>query len=358
MNYIWSKKSLLEFIEKSILKIVSEKDYTFSDLFAGTGIVWRYFKEKWHKIISNDLQYYSYVLNKNYIWNHTDLYFAGIRDEVTDLFVSDVNTHKEVVCNYLNNLPGKKWFIYKNYSLGWTKWQEFERQYFSDENAMKCDAIRTKIEDWYENKKITENEYYFLLTSLLENIDKVANTASVYWAFLKKLKKSAQNTMQIKPADFLLNHHEHTVYNNDINELIKNTTHDVVYLDPPYNARQYSSNYHLLETIAKYDDPKIKWKTGLRDYSKQKSLYCSKVEVKNSFRELIQNIDAKYVFLSYNCEWLMSLEDIKEIMSERGEYGIFKKEYRRFKADKTENRNHKKDCVTEYLHYVVIKQKI
>ncbi len=355
MNYIGSKKSLLEFIEKSIAKVVKENDYKFSDLFAGTGIVWRYFKEKGHSVIANDLQYYSYVINKNYIENHQPLEFKWLFTILDNIENIEVLEKKDLILNYLDSLKGKKWFIYKNYSTWWTKWQEHERLYFSDENAMKCDAIRTQIEDWKKSELINENEYYFLLTSLLENIDKVANTASVYWVFLKKLKKSAQNLMMLKPANFFLNDHEHKVYNSDVNELIKNTSHDVVYLDPPYNERQYSANYHVLETIAKYDSPEIRGKTWMRDYSEQKSLYCKKTEVKNSFRELIQNIDAKYVFLSYNCDGLMSFNDIKEVMSERWEYWVFTKEYRRFKADKTESRNHKKDSVTEYLHYVVIK---
>lgn len=354
MNYLWSKKSLIEFIEKSINSVVEMKNYNFSDLFAWTWIVWRYFKEKWHSVIANDLQYYSYVINKNYIGNHKPLEFLWLSHKIIELENTDILKRKEIVLKYLDKLPWKKWFIYKNYSVWWTKKSEHERMYFSDENAMKCDAIRSKIEKWKNKELINENEYYFLLTSLLENIDKVANTASVYWAFLKKLKKSAQNLMTLKTADFFLNDHEHKVYNLDVNELVKNSSHDVVYLDPPYNERQYSANYHVLETIAKYDKPKIKGKTWMRDYSKQKSLYCKKTEVKNSFRELIQNIDAKYVFLSYNCEWLMNIDDIKEIMSLRWEYWVFTKEYRRFKADKTENRNHKKDSVTEYLHYVKI----
>lgn len=355
MNYIWSKLSLLQFIEQGINSIVGARKYQLSDLFAGTWIVWRYFKEKWHQVIANDLQYYSYVLNRNYIGNHTDLYFSGLTNDIPELFTGNVNNYKEIVCKYLENLPWKKWFIYKNYALGGTQGTEHERQYFSDENALKCDAIRYKIEKWKKENKLTEDEYFFLKASLLEAIDKVANTASVYGAFLKQLKKSALKPLSLKPAQYFHNDHEHFVYNQDVNELVKHTSHDVVYLDPPYNERQYSANYHVLETIAKYDNPTIRGKTGMRDYSKQKSLYCKKTEVKNSFRELIQNIDAKYVFLSYNCEWLMSFDDIKEVMSERGEYWVFTQEYKRFKADKTESRNHKKDMVTEYLHYVKIK---
>ncbi len=354
MNYIGSKKSLIDFLYHKINSVITEKDYVFSDLFAGTWIVGRYFKEKGHRVIANDLQYYSYVLNRNYIWNHSDLYFRELYREIPELLVWNVNSYKSIVLEYLNTIAGMKGFIYSNYSVAWTTWKEFERMYFSDENAQRCDGIRAKIEEWKSKGKITDDEYYFLLASLIESIDKVANTASVYGAFLKQLKKSAQKRMELKPADFFVNDSEHTVFNQNVNELILESSHDVVYLDPPYNHRQYSGNYHILETIARSDSPKIKGKTGMRDCSWQKSDYSKRWEVVQAFSELIQNIDAKYVFLSYNCEWLLTLEDIKNIMSRRWEYWVFTKEYRRFKADKTESRNHKKDFVTEYLHYVKI----
>lgn len=151
--------------------------------------------------------------------------------------------------------------MYQNYAPGGTEEQEFQRMYFTDENAMKCDVIRARIHLWRQERKITDNEYYFLLASLLEGIDKVANTASVYGAFLKKFKKSALKPLTLAPAHFLLSDYDHQVFNKDILELAKITSHDVVYLDPPYNERQYSANYHILETIAKYDHPKIKGKT-------------------------------------------------------------------------------------------------
>ena len=353
MNYIGSKKKLLQFLEKSINSVVEEKNYKFSDLFAGTGIVGRYFKEKWHQVIANDLQYYSYVLNRNYIGNHTDLHFVWLVETLPEILSTEISDRKEIVLDYLQGLQWKKWFIYNNYAPWGSRNWEFERMYFTDENAQKCDAVRQQIEEWKQEKSITENEYYFLLASLLENIDKVANTASVYGAFLKHFKKSAQNLMNLRAAIFFLNDHNHTVYNKDIIEVAKNTSHDVVYLDPPYNERQYSANYHLLETIARYDNPEIRGKTGMRDYSKQKSNYCKKSEVQKSFQELIQNLDAKYIFLSYNDEWLMSLDEIKNIMSTRGKYWVFEKKYQRFKADT--KRTQKQDFVIEYLHYVIVK---
>ena len=353
MNYIGSKLSLLEFLEESINKVVGKNCDTFCDLFAGTGIVGRYFKTKGYKIIANDIQYYSYVLNRHYIGNHKELNFAKLTKEIPDLKSIDVKNRKIFVCDYLSDLKGVKGFIYKNYCLGGTKDKEESRQYFSDENGMRCDAIRQKIEKWKEQNLISDDEYYFLITSLVESIDKYANTASVYGAFLKKLKKTAQNNLILKPAELIINDQDHEVFNEDINKVAGKIAGDILYLDPPYNQRQYATNYHMLETIAKYDNPKIHGKTGLREYQNQKSLYCSRTQVKKAFSDLILKAKAKYIFLSYNNEGLMTLDDIKEIMSLRGEYGNFTKEYNRFKADKSENRNYTANKTTEYLHYVV-----
>lgn len=145
------------------------------------------------------------------------------------------------------------------------------------------------------------------------------------------------------------------VYNEDINQLIKNIKGDVLYLDPPYNARQYCANYHILETISKNDNPMIKGKTGLRDYSEQKSDFCSKRTVETAFENLIFDAKFKYIFLSYNNEGIMSLDTIKSIMSKYGEYKVVTTEYRRFKADKEGNRNHKASSMVEYLHCLIKK---
>ena len=138
-----------------------------------------------------------------------------------------------------------------------------------------------------EKNLIYNDEYYFLIASLIESIDKYANTASVYGAFLKNLKKTARNNLIMKPAELIINEQDHKVFNADINEVSEKVSGDILYLDPPYNHRQYATNYHLLETIAKYDNPKIYGKTGLRDYDKQKSLYCSRSQVKKKFKDLI-----------------------------------------------------------------------
>jgi adenine-specific DNA-methyltransferase len=326
MNYIGSKHKLSKFIKSEIVKVVGEmNDKVFCDLFAGTGAIGRAFKTESKKIIANDIEFYSYVLNQNYIGNHEEIEWSELINE-------------------LDNLEGVEDFIYKNYCLG----SGSERQYFSDENGKKIDAIRQKIEVWKNAEQINENQYFFLLTSLLENADAVANTASVYGAYLKHLKKSAQKTLTLKPAFFDLNEATHEVFNEDANLLINKIEGDVLYLDPPYNARQYGSNYHLLNTIARYDNFTPNGKTGLRNY--ERSLYCQSREVANVFENLIESADFKYIFLSYNNEGLMSKNEVEKIMRTYGRYDLVTTEYQRFKADKTENRNHKAVGTSEYLH--------
>lgn len=329
MNYIGSKLKLSSWIKEEIINVVNSlEDKTFCDIFAGTGIVARGFKKDVKQIIANDLEHYSFVLNKNYIGNH-----KKIED-------------KEKFLEVLNNFePIENGFIYQNYCLG----SGSQRQYFSDENGKKIDSIRVQIENWYKSKEINNDLYYFLLASLIESADKVANTASVYGAFLKHLKKSAQKSLVIEPAVYEENDNDHLVFQEDANKLIKNIDGDILYLDPPYNHRQYSANYHLLNTISLYQKFTPQGKTGLpKEYNR--SNYCKKREVKDSFEDLIKNAKFKYIFLSYNNEGLMSENDIKNIMKKYGKYDLITKEYQRFKADKTENRNHKANSTYEYLH--------
>ena len=165
---------------------------------------------------------------------------------------------------------------------------------------------------------------------------------------LKHIKKSAQKELVLEPAYFTKNDNTHQVFNKDSNELIKEIKGDILYLDPPYNHRQYSANYHILNTISLYKIFTPKGKTGLPDYNR--SSYSKKGEVHKTFEELIKNADFKYVFLSYNNEGLMSEDEVKTIMSKYGKYTLAQKEYQRFKADKTNARNHKADKTLEYLH--------
>lgn len=328
MNYIGSKFKLCDFIYQNITESIKKplNECVFCDLFAGSGAVGRAFKNKVQKVIANDLEYYSFVLNKNYIQNTQKLAIEPIMQD-------------------LNALQGVKGKIYQHYSLGGSKGKTFERLYFSDENAQKIDAIRLEIKRLEQS--ISPDLYFFLLASLLESADKVANTACVYGAFLKKLKKSAKQKMELKAAEYELSPHlQNEVFNENANELIYKIKGDILYLDPPYNAREYGANYHLLNTIALYDDFTPLGKTGLRAY--QKSDFCKKASVLGALEGIIKNANFQYIFLSYNDEGLLGLQEIENLFTKYGNYKVKSKVYQRFKADS--KRVQKQDFTRQYLH--------
>ncbi|WP_121021830.1 DNA adenine methylase [Helicobacter vulpis] len=314
MNYIGSKLSLAPFLLKSISGVLEARgvvlsDCIFVDAFAGTCAVGRLFKNRVKQVISNDQEFYSFVLAKNYIENTTPLQ-RGTK-----------------LLRELEKLPPLRGKIYTHYALGGGQ----NRQYFSDANAMKIDAVRAQLAHWNAQKSISENEFYFLLASLLESSDKVANTACVYGAFLKSLKKSAQKDLCVSPAHFDLSPNPHYAYHKDAQELIAHVPAHILYLDPPYNAREYGANYHLLNSIALYDDFTPQGKTGLRDY--QKSAWCKKNSVAETLDMLLASAQAQFIFLSYNNEGLLSPKQIAQIFNKHGKYSLRSHQHTRFKTN-------------------------
>ncbi len=178
MNYIGSKNRLSSFILDTVQDVVGDdlSTKTVADIFAGTGIVARTFAPLVKSVIANDVEYYSYVLNKNYLQPYQQ---------------KDAAAYFEI----LNNLPAKQGFISQHYAEG----GKANRLYFSKENGEKIDAIRSQIEVWKITSEVSESLYFHLLASLIECADKVANTASVYGAYLKKLKTSAQKPLHLVP---------------------------------------------------------------------------------------------------------------------------------------------------------------
>ena len=130
--------------------------------------------------------------------------------------------------------------------------------------------------------------------------------------------------LTLEPIASIPSDKEHTVHRQDANRLIEKIECDILYIDPPYNTRQYITNYHLLETIAQYDNPSVYGKTGLRTYSEaEKSAYCSQAGCLRAFAALISRAKAKHIVVSYNSEGIMNEAEILSVLSEkRGNAGI------------------------------------
>ncbi|MBS1786683.1 MAG: DNA adenine methylase [Acidobacteria bacterium] len=341
MNYIGSKYSLLPFLENVWREVRDGGEQTACDIFAGTGAVGRMFKRLGLRVIANDFQTYAYTLNRAYLVINQAPRFARLQKAYEPILDEGANSTERVLA-LLNRLEGMPGFIYENYGPAGNRF------YYSAGNAERADAIRQTIESWREQRLINEDEYFYLLTSLLEAIDQVANTASVYGAFLKKFKATALRPLTMKPLE-LCNHVKGCeVHQRDANELIREIECDVLYLDPPYNHRQYGANYHVLETVAAYDNPQLSGVTGMRDYPR--SRYCQSKQAAEALEDLITHTQARHILLSYNDEGVLSLEEIKRILSLRGELKTFEQPYNRFKADS--GREYKRNATVEFVHYV------
>ncbi len=244
MRFIGNKTNLLNDIQKVIKENCDGSEKVFCDLFSGTSSVARFFKMN-TKIISNDMLYFSYVLQKATIQNNQIPEFKKVK---IALNIKDV-------FDYLENAPIdiKDGFVYSNYSPH----EKCERMYLTTENAQRIDFIRTTIEQWKNEELINENEYYYLLASLLEGIPFVSNITGTYGAYLKEWDRRALKKFELIRLNVIDNNCDNECYNTDSNKLIEQISGDILYLDPPYNERQYLPNYHLLETIAKYDNPII-----------------------------------------------------------------------------------------------------
>ena len=245
----------------------------------------------------------------------------------------------------LNQLDDREAFIFNQYS----ECGIAGRLYFSAENGRKIDAIRMDIERRFQSSEIDQDFYILLLATLLKAVDKVANTASVYCAYLKILKITANRNLQLFPLKRTsLSNPDCQIFNLDSSELITQVKGDILYLDPPYNGREYGSYYHLLNTIALYDiDFEPRGKAGLRSYNTSK--FCLRSEAENVMFDLLQKCDFRNIFLSYNNEGLLSPSLIAEMMDSVGAYSCSKIEYKRFQSKKGIDARR----TVEYLHHLI-----
>ena len=333
MRYIGNKENLLDIIY-SILTRNGITGNSFFDCFSGTTSVARYYKKKGYKIYSNDLLYLSYCLQKAYIENNSQPLFESLIPSIcTGTDRSLFSTPLDIVVSYLNKIEPQEGFIYKNYTPEGTRNLECQRMYFSSENGKIIDAIRTMIEEWHQSNLITECEYFILISCLIESVSLYANVAGVYAAFQKKWDPRAIKRLRLRSIEHINNGLNNKVYNVNSLDLITKVNTDILYLDPPYNERQYLPNYHLIETIARYDNPVIKGMTGIREYGNQKSTFCNKEKALKDLDYIAKNAIYKYLVLSYNSEGIMPQQDILNILSSYGHVILEQFDNIRFKSN-------------------------
>lgn len=337
MRYIGGKSLLLNNIQ-SVIDIYTKDINTVTDIFSGSGIVGMHLKKYRYHVISNDLLYFSYAIARGTIGINQIPSFNGlnISDPITYLNNIDISSYSR---------DNDKYFIYHNYSPN----PECERMYFQNDNALRIDVIRLQIESWKENNAINENEYFYLLASLLLAVPYVANITGTFGAYLKYWDKRTYNKLQLEyPA--IIKGKPCECYCSDYTKILPIKT-DLLYADPPYNSREYLPNYHVMETIARYDNPVIKGVTGIREYKKQKSAFCKKATVQNAFVKLIKDANSKYILISYNNEGIISTKELSDICKTYGKadtFQLIEMDYRRYKNKIPNN----KKGLKEQLYFI------
>jgi len=325
LNYIGSKFQLLDWIAKNMKDKtgwISFENKKIVDLFAGTGIVSYYFRKNMAEVISNDVELYSYII--------THAFTRSIYTEKCEKYINEFQ--KDIEENKQIDSIG---FITKHYS----PYDSNERKFFTIENSKSIDYVRNKLETIKEN--ITEDEYKFILASIILSADAVSNVPAVYGCFLKNFKSKALKSFVLKPIhnNVIEPIEGSTAYNNDVLDInfITSFESDLVYLDPPYNERQYSKNYFPLNIIAKtpeilLTELPLKGKTGIPTDCFI-SPFCKKGEVvEKAFDLLFSSLKTKWIFLSYNSESLVPKEKILNIMNKYGIATVIERDYKRFKS--------------------------
>ena len=210
-----------------------------------------------------------------------------------------------------------------------------ERKFFTVENAKRIDYVRAIL----ETMDLSDDEYKFILASILISADAVSNVPAVYGCYLKKFKAKA-----LKPIVFAPIHNNTTpsegsvAYNSDVlnPEFLGSFESDLIYLDPPYNERQYSKNYFPLNMIAKtpeqlQTEQPLKGKTGIPTDCFL-SPFCKKGEVEAAFDLLFRGLKTKWIFLSYSSESIVSKDKMLTLMKKYGSASVIERDYKRFKS--------------------------
>jgi adenine-specific DNA-methyltransferase len=317
-RYTGSKLKLISWIRDHLK---NKYQSSFIDIFAGTGVVAASVLDSFDKVIINDFLYSNFIIYKAFLgngkFNHDKI--SGYIEEFNDR----TYTKKE---NYFSKSFGGK--------------------YFSVMDAMKIGFIRQDLED--NKDQFTDKEYAILLSSLIYSTDKIANTVGHYDAYRKKILLADKFSFKIILP--IKHNKKIEIYQKDANLLIKSLSADVLYIDPPYNSRQYSRFYHVLENLASWKKPKLfgTAKKPEPDPSTTSS-YC-KVKAYDMLKDLIESANVRTIVLSYNNTYAskssssrnkITLDQVESIMRSKGKTKIIEKSFSSFNAGKTNFDDHK-----------------
>lgn len=362
--YIGNKRRLLDLIIAGVREVeisgsqTIDRNGLFVDYFAGTGVVSRLMKSLGFNVIANDWEYYSYCINRG---------FLECSEKDLNIFKDEGGFEKVLEeLNALTTEVSRDAYISRYYcpKNDETPNPKYERLFYTHSNGILIDNIRSAIVSRYGNTPEEEKKKDILLALLLVQSSKRSNTSGVFKGFhygFGGKKRDALNRILAPVAlerPRLSDESNHSIATHydalELARLLKSTSVEITYLDPPYNQHQYGSNYHLLNTIARNDRPQVNrdfWiegkkinKSAIRkDWIQTKSGFCYQKTACQEFTRLVNDINSKYILVSYSSEGIIPLEDMIQILATKGKVGIITRSYVRYRggrqADHTQNRN-------------------
>lgn len=324
-RYIGNKTKLNDWIMHTIQSYTNDVT-SFCDIFAGTGTVANHALPYFDSIIINDL-----------LFSNRIIYGAFFEQGEFDI---------EKMQSLINDFNDRTYKTDNWFSIS------YGGMYFDIGVARKVGAIRQQIENL--KTQLTHKEYCILLASLIYSIDRLANTVGHFESYIKKPIDRGELTIRLVNARSI---DKTTIYREDANKLSRIIAADIVYIDPPYNSRQYSRFYHVYETLVKWNKPKL-YGVARKPEPENMSDYC-RSSAPATFFDLIQNLNTRYILVSYNNTYnsrskssqnKITLEQIKTALETRGETTILTQKYSAFNAGKTDLKNHQ-----EYLFFTKIR---
>lgn len=322
MRYLGSKTLLVH----QILNLIGEHDpgAVFCDPFGGIGTVGKFMKQNGFSVVSGDVLNFAHFFQKSLIEMDTTPSFSFLK-----------NKSDQALVEYLNSAIAEDgWFI--------SEYSE-KRCFFTEQNAKHIQGCIDEIWEWNARGYLSKEEYALLIASLVQSMDKVANTAGTYYAYLKNTYRKAVQPFRFALLPTTEGRYPCHARLEDANELVKNQKCSILYLDPPYNEREYSQYYHLPETVALGCIPEPTGKSGIPKRAINRSAYTKRTEAKKQFSDLICNANAEMIIFHYADNGLIDEESTREILNTRGrvqEYYFDCKGYRTVKDNNKQSRHH------------------
>lgn len=351
MRYIGNKTRLLRFIRR-VLRARGIVPGRAVDPFSGTASVGCALKRWGHGVAASDIMEYGYVFARAYVEVIERPRFDVVAGETGGPELH----HAIASLNRLAPCPG---FIHEHYSPDGADGATHGRMYFTTANAARIDAVRDRIEAWYRDRRIDADGYHTLLATLIEAADRVANTTGVYAAFVKTWQSNAYRPLQLRPHPHVRGNHCSAARRDACAAVEDAGEFDLLYLDPPYNSRQYAGYYHIPELIARgwYDAPvRLRGKTGLIEDADLRSDWSSSRRCEAVFERLVASARCRHIVMSYNAEGIIPEPTIERVLKQYGRrrtYARYRHAYRRYRSDSdSEIRRYRGDEVSEFLYCV------